>query len=494
MDWLAFLETAGPWVGAVMSFFGGRKENKQNREYQEALLQSQYEYGLKVHSYNEAEAWDDWAFQMDQVEVARMNEQNAINHSNQKLANDWINAENNRLFNYSNEISAYNASVSAFTDQLEVNDIVNQLAISDNDRQHKENLIELGFKNENLINEIFTQQEGLAKQQKRSNEELGLKYAEGVEGVQYAQISGEETNALKLVALDQKAEAVRRSALTAESRISLLSGQDSDEARMQLQSLAQNLTQKQYEKAFESQKATVSSLTAEGQIAAGGQTGKSAAKRMQAQLASLGTMQAALTATMLNTENQYNLDKNKVVQLLENKKALSTLSYEELSNQLLDQTLDLSSEADNIELINKHLFAEGELKIDQLDRSTELRSLQIDEDYELGLGQTKRKLDTGQAELEEATISAENAYESSTAKIQIDKYKADVAAQDALAPKPTLPPQAPRPLAIPKTEFQNPREPVTPPLPQKGVAPPQPNPLRQAIRDGLTIHSALNSG
>jgi len=485
--------SAGAIVATVFSWAMGSRENKKNREFQEAQIEAQYEYGLKVHSYNEAEAWDDWAFQMDQVEVARMNEQNAINHSNQKLANDWIDAENNRLFNYSNEISAYNASVSAFQDQLNVNDIVNQLAVSDNDRQHKERLIELGFKNENLINETFTQQEGLAKQQKRGNEELGLKYAEGVEGVQYAQISGNETNSLKLVAVGEKAEAVRRSALTAESRINLLSGQDSDEARMQLQSLAQNLTQQQYEKAFESQKATVSSLTAEGQIAAGGQTGKSAAKRMQAQLASLGTMQAALTATMLNTENQYNLDKNKVVQLLENKKAMSNLSYEELANQVLDQTADLSSEADNIGLINKHLFAEGELKIEQLDRSTELRSLQIDEDYELGLGQSKRKLETGQAELQEATVSAEDAYDSSTAKIQIDKYKADVAAQDAISPKPTLPPQAPRPLAIPTTEFQNPREPVTPPLPVKGSVPPQPNPLRSALTTGINTYAALKS-
>ena len=185
---------AGAVVSTIFSWAMGSAENKKNRKFQEAQIQAQYEHGLRVHSYNEAEAWDDWAFQMDQVEVARMNEQNAINHSNQKLANDWIDAENNRLFNYSNEISAYNASVSAFQDQLNVNDIVNQLAVSDNDRQHKERLIELGFKNENLINETFTQQEGLAKQQKRGNEELGLKYAEGVENVQYAQISGNETN------------------------------------------------------------------------------------------------------------------------------------------------------------------------------------------------------------------------------------------------------------------------------------------------------------
>ena len=59
------------------------------------------------------------------------------------------------------------------------------------------------------------------------------------------------------------------------------------------------------------------------------------------------------------------------------------------------------------------------------------------------------------------------------------------------SPKPTLPPQAPRPLAIPTTEFQNPREPVTPPLPVKGSVPPQPNPLRSALTTGINTYAAL---
>ena len=59
--------------------------------------------------------------------------------------------EKKRIFDYNNQIKAYNASLEAYETQLDYNNLAAELSSSDNTRKYNENLTSIGFQNEELL-------------------------------------------------------------------------------------------------------------------------------------------------------------------------------------------------------------------------------------------------------------------------------------------------------------------------------------------------------
>lgn len=56
-----------------------------------------------------------------------------------------------RIFDYNNQVEAFNASVGAYEEQLDYNALAAELAANDNTRKYNERLTEIGFKNEDRM-------------------------------------------------------------------------------------------------------------------------------------------------------------------------------------------------------------------------------------------------------------------------------------------------------------------------------------------------------
>ena len=127
-----------------MSFGGGGGGAAQNVENQ--------------NKYNEAKWEFDWGqmqnaakYQLDQFYATKENEENKRKYDNEVATNEWLDKEAIRIFDYNNQISAYNASVEAYETQKEYNALAAEITTNDNTRKYNERLLEIGFKNEDLL-------------------------------------------------------------------------------------------------------------------------------------------------------------------------------------------------------------------------------------------------------------------------------------------------------------------------------------------------------
>tara|TARA_R100000781_G_C4080512_1_gene127550 strand:- start:1726 stop:2895 length:1170 start_codon:yes stop_codon:yes gene_type:complete len=93
-----------------------------------------------------------------------------------------------------------------------------------------------------------------------------------------------------------------------------------------------------------------------------------------------------------------------------------------------------------------------------------------DADYEFGMTKASTQFNLGKRQLRQSMMSAKAQYESDQQHNTLQKYKADMAAENNIAAQPVLPPMMPEPLALPETKFAAPKPPsMDPPMPVKGA-------------------------
>ena len=88
-----------------------------------------------------------------------------------------------------------------------------------------------------------------------------------------------------------------------------------------------------------------------------------------------------------------------------------------------------------------------------------------------------------QSEYKNSVISAKNAKQAAMQGIRLDEYSANLTADKDRMVKPQKSPKPPKPIKYPRTIFQDPRMPGTPPKPVKGAM--QSGAVFQAIGSGL---------
>jgi len=502
---------------------------------QAAQVAAQYEYDQKAHDFSWAQMQDNYLYQMDTTEINRLNEQATADHKNRLAATQWAQNESIRISQHEAEIKAYNQSIETSNEQLDFNALAEEIAASEQNRVYQEQLIELGFKNENVLLQYHGGLEKLAESYKNQNEDLGLKYAKGLEDIDitsaHKQESIEEqavksletkerevkgriarleseadatdkTTLLEIKKLEEEAVSLTRNIETARKKVDLGRAQAERSAGLQIGGLTQQLMSQKAKAAYDSQEKKIATLTAEGKIAAGGQTGKSAAKRMHALMSSHGRGQAALLDTLTRQDKKFALDRSQVVNTLREATETADLNYEEISNKFLDSTMQLKYRGEAAALSNslsrdktaefsaeawkefdlvEHQVNRGKtLQLGQLDESKTLQINQIDREsttkidqatrnYLLGVGQTGKEKDLNIRQTQEMVQSAGEAHLSKSNQIALDKYQKDIAAQASVRPEPIEPPQAPMPTEIPTAIFQDPKPITEPPKPIKGA-------------------------
>ena len=110
------------WVGLGMSalgmglnFFAGKKQDARYAEMAEA----QWEADKLAWNFDWQETQDAYAFAIEDLDIAKWNLEQQRIFRDQTAVNEWVDKDRQRLFDYNNQVQAYNASVKAYGTQLD---------------------------------------------------------------------------------------------------------------------------------------------------------------------------------------------------------------------------------------------------------------------------------------------------------------------------------------------------------------------------------------
>ena len=296
MAWEYFAASAG--LQLVGSLFGRdtRQDNQNN-------INLKFEQDNEAWSYDRAGTWSTYYHTLEKQYIADLNSK-ALNAYKEQLAfNQWQDKENMRLYSYAKEAEAYNASVEAYYEQLDFNDIAEELTIADTERAYQDKLISIGFQNEELLTKYYEGGKELALETKGLTQ--GLKEARKTSKLQIKEVGVNREMDLLNDALDK---AGLRDGMAATKA----------DAAFKVQGMRSELLQK------------------EGQIKNLGQAGRSAEKAIQAVLANHGNAQMALYNSVANAESKYSLDVQKLAGALKNKTEMSQLQLDNITNALVN--------------------------------------------------------------------------------------------------------------------------------------------------------------
>ena len=296
MSWEAAAVGAG--IQLVGSLFGRdtRQDNQNN-------INLKFEQDNEAWSFDRAVEWSTYYHTLEKQYVADLNNK-ALNAYKEQLAfNQWQDKENMRLYSYAKEAEAYNASVEAYYEQLDFNDIAEELTIADTERAYQDKLISIGFQNEELLTKYYEGGKELALETRGLTQ--GLKEARLKSKLQIKEVGVNREMDLLNDALDK---AGLRDGMAATKA----------DAAFKVQGMRSELLQK------------------EGQIRNLGQVGRSAEKAIQAVLANHGNAQMALYNSVANAEAKYSLDLQKLAGALKNKTEMSQLQLDNITNALVN--------------------------------------------------------------------------------------------------------------------------------------------------------------
>ncbi len=305
-------------------------------DLQEEALAATWHAANEMWAFNWATAQDNYAYQQETNEAARINSEASRKFREQQEYNGWLNRENMRLFEYSKQVEAYNASVASYEEQLDYNQVAVDIAINDANRVYQDKLIQFGFQNEDLLmkyHEAKAQSaldiEGIGEREEQSRKQYGL------------QIRETEINR----------------------------DWDLAQAKLDEAGLKAGLAATKADAAFKSQESRLETTRKVGQQRALGQSGRSAQKAVSALLANYGQGQAALAQSITDAESKYMLDRRRVAETLEHKTKLTNLSYSQITQNLLNTLENFEQDKQNINLKISQLKDQTEFGREQLQRS-----------------------------------------------------------------------------------------------------------------------------
>ena len=342
-----------------MAWYNGVDERQDNQN----VINQNFDAANEIYSWETAQEWSKYHYVTETQYIQQLNEQARNNYQNELSMKEWQNRENMRLYSYAKEAEAYNASVGSYYEQLDFNNIAEEMTIQDTARAYQDQLISIGFQNQDLLNKYY-------------------------EGGKSAELNVEN--------LTQKLVQAKGAAKLQIQETDINREFDLINATLDKAGLRDGLAASKAEAAFKAQGMRVELTEKEGQQKVLGQVGRSAEKAIQALLATHGNAQAALSQSITEAETKYNLDMQRVAETLRNKEKLTNLRYTNIAKSLLDTTQDLAASKKEVDL-----------KIGGLKRSTDFGRVQLQQSL-ISAGeqnqadQLKIKMDKYQADLNSA--------------------------------------------------------------------------------------------
>ena len=113
--------------------------------------QAQHDANIERWKFDYEQMVNKHDFAVDQFEAQQYNQEQIRQHKNELAQNAWADKEKMRIFDYQNQVKAYNAGIQAYHKQLDYNALAAEISTNDNTRKYNERLSEIGFKNEDLL-------------------------------------------------------------------------------------------------------------------------------------------------------------------------------------------------------------------------------------------------------------------------------------------------------------------------------------------------------
>ncbi len=107
-----------------------------------------------------------------------LNDELIREHKNEIAEREWLQKEEMRIFDFNQQIEAYNASVKSYEQQLDYNALAQHIAQQDNTRKYNERLTDIGFKNEERIMNLGLEQVAATHQMQKTKAGLTAKAQE----------------------------------------------------------------------------------------------------------------------------------------------------------------------------------------------------------------------------------------------------------------------------------------------------------------------------
>lgn len=233
--------------GAITGFLGGRKQDAINEE----IAQAQFQMNTAQHTFNWQEARDAYWYTIEGMDLAEYNLETTRKWKHQTAINEWIDKDKQRLFDYSNQVDAYEASLEAMNRQLGYNTTAANLAVNASKRAYQDELQLMSYQIEDMAIKEIRKEKDVSIRQK------GLR--------------------------DQRGASIKETSLRKQQFQNDLSAQ-----RAQNKARVDELAMK--------------SLDTEGKIRARGQVGRSARKSIVANLAGYKALEADIAKAMYTSE------------------------------------------------------------------------------------------------------------------------------------------------------------------------------------------------
>ena len=316
----------------VFGLFGG----PDPRQDQQDAINQKFGADNEMYSWQRAQDWSTYYNTLEAQYVAQLNEEALNNYKNQLAINNWQDKENMRLYSYAKEAEAYNASVDAYYEQLDFNNIAEELTLNDTARAYQDQLISTAFQNSDLIRK-YIQGQGEIKE-KFQNVSASIDQAKAVEKLQ-----------IREVGINREFDLINDSL----NKAGLRDGMAATKA----------------ETAFKIQGMRTENVQKTGQQKNLGQVGRSAEKSMQAILATHGNAQMALMESLSSAESKYALDLRKLNEELKNKTKLTNLQYANIANQLGEKVDEASRTTSMLFREQANLTSDKKASQEQLQQS-----------------------------------------------------------------------------------------------------------------------------
>ena len=165
-------------VGAALSIGSailGKKSADKAASQQNQYVENAHVLNTKQFKYDIQKSFDQWAFAKESVDIQKYNDQLNRDFQNQVRIDEWVDRDRMRIFDYNNQVEAYNMSIERFEKQIDYNSIAEQIALNDTTRVYNEQLISLGFQNEEMQTKLNFETRGMLAQIQGRKAELSVK-------------------------------------------------------------------------------------------------------------------------------------------------------------------------------------------------------------------------------------------------------------------------------------------------------------------------------
>ena len=495
----------------LMGFLGGKDQERRA----DKIAQQQHEAALQAWEFQWEQANDAWTFAMDDRDIALWNLHTKRRYENESAMQAWLDEDKVRIFDYANQIDAYNSSIETYDKQLRFNNIAAAMAANSKQRAYQDQLNLIGFQHEDMLitdqerenkryveatqafnqyNETIdkiTREETVVQQQTKE-----VKARSGEDGLDIQKLLQEEQQRIDEVTITKKDidERVRtatkmlgpdgiRSRTVAERRRAA-----KREAALDRSNVRNVLKDKLAQITGQEEEARLEAVIARGKARNLGQTGRSARRNVVAAYQREGLVRSAIADAKNRSLLQFSTDLERVEEKLTAQLGELNIEDSKIAEEYFHTTKSLDIQTEQATTAATHA-TENRLLGEKFSGDTLKQALQREQDA-LGYLDKERthafnrsllalkavdddkliaenRLSSQEHQLYKTLESHGDQFDIDYIKLSLDKYQQDLAASSRIAATPILAPEKSKPVQVAMPELATPKKPVKGPRPVK---------------------------